>query len=187
MQRVYRNSIPIRISIFGCSGMHITLILTVLIMQRSFSRSVQLTKPINTVSYVGKMVKMECIRSPSELPIDWGYASISSNDFSLIYTVGQITEGVSSRYKIDSNDKKRYDIVIDSVDFFHAGTYRCRPVTEEFNGIWNSARLIVLGERLYFSNYLLHASCFSAIGGLKASHMNYDFFIQYSSLQLKIK
>lgn len=122
-------------------------ILTVLIVQPSFTRSAQTATPMNTISFVGDRVKMECSSRPnSSLPVDWKFAQAGSSDFLYIYTAERMTESLSSRYKIDTDGKTRYDIVIDSVDFFHAGRYICTPITEEFDTASSStAQMIVLG------------------------------------------
>ena len=123
------------------------LVLTVLITQNSFTHSAQLTKPINTVSFAGSKVKMECSNNSSMVPIDWEFGFAGFNNFSYIYFAGLITEKLISRYRIETDSKSRYDMVIDSVDLSHAGTYRCTPNTEEV--IYTSsysAELIVIGE-----------------------------------------
>lgn len=109
-------------------------------------RSAHSPKPMNTVSFVGDRVKMECSSSSSTSPVDWEFALARSSDFSLICSFGRITESLSSRYKIDTENRTRYNIIVDSVDLSHAGTYRCTPITEEFNVPSDSAQLIVLGE-----------------------------------------
>jgi len=114
--------------------------LTVLISQLSFTFSTILTKPINTVSVVGNKTKMKCSRNLLHLPVEWEFAPVRPNSFSYIYTRERITGNMSSRYKIDTDNEARYDIVIDSVDLSHAGTYRCTVGSSSA-----SAQLIVLG------------------------------------------
>src|SRR6218665_848797 len=138
-------------SAFCCTGMHTTwdcvFVLTVLIEQNSFTHSSQLTKPINTISFVGDTVKMECSNNSSMAPIDWEFTLAGFNNESFIYSAGRITEKLSSRYWIETDSKSRYDIVIDSVDLSHAGTYRCMPNTKEvINTSSYTAQLIVLGK-----------------------------------------
>ena len=101
---------------------------------------------------MGDRIKMECSSRPnSSLPVDWEFTSVGSSDVVSIYTVGEITESLSSRYKIDTDGKTRYDIVIDSVDFFHAGRYKCTPITEAIiSAATYSAELIVLGMSAHF-------------------------------------
>lgn len=92
-------------------------------------------------------VQMECSSNSSMPPVDWEFALAGSSDFSYIYAVGRITESQFSKLKIDTDNKTRYDIIIDSVDFSQAGTYRCTPITEKvINASSYMAQLIVLGE-----------------------------------------
>src|SRR6218665_2863182 len=128
---------PIR---WGC-------VLTVVIFNRQhpFTYSELLSMPMNAVSVVGNRVKLECSTQPHVLyPVDWEFAPAGSNRFSYIYASRRLTASLSSRYKIDTDGKTRYDVVIDSVDLSHAGTYRCMPLSDELKNV--SAQLTVLGE-----------------------------------------
>lgn len=119
----------------------------ILTMHCYLTRSAQLPRPVNTVSLEGNRVKIECSRNSSNLPVDWEFSSSGNSAFSDIYTVGQLTENLSSRYKVDIDNKTRYDIVIDSVDMSDAGTYRCTIFTNDAtNPPSYSAQLIVLGK-----------------------------------------
>lgn len=118
-----------------------------LIMQQSFTLSTLSSGPMNTVSVEGETVKMESSRNSSELPINWEFASAGSSQFLTIYTSARITVNLSSRYKIYTDNRTRYDIVIDSVDLSHAGTYICTPITEDvIDEVPATAQLTVLGE-----------------------------------------
>lgn len=124
--------------IYGC-----VCTVAVIVAYKSFTLSVFLTKPTNTVSFVGERVRIECSSNPSDLLVDWEFARAGSNSFSYIYTGERITESLTSRYKMDTDGKTRYDIVIDSVDLSHAGRYRCTPVTGQL--LSATASLTVLG------------------------------------------
>lgn len=121
--------------------------LTVLIAHHSLTLSDILTKPMNTMSFVGNKTRIECSRDASDLPIDWEFNSVDTSGtpgFSYIYINRRFTKSLSSRYKIDTDGTSLYDIVIDSVDFYHAGSYRCT------GGLTSaSAELIVLGINFY--------------------------------------
>lgn len=141
----------IKKSLPSCAEMQVrwgyVLILTISMMQLSFTLIEHSTKPKNTVSIVGTKAKMECRRNTSVLPINWEFASTGSNNFSYIYASRRLTESLSSRYNIDTDGKTRYDVVMDSVDLFHAGTYRCEPITKEvINASSDSAQLVVIGR-----------------------------------------
>ena len=99
---------------------------------------------MNTVSVVGNKTKMECSRNFLHHSVEWEFAPADSSSFSYIYT-NRKTESVTSRYKIDTDNELRYDIVIDSVDLSHAGTYRCTVGSTSA-----SAQLIVLGISFKF-------------------------------------
>jgi len=119
------------------------------IMQHSFGVSAFISKPMNTVSVVGNKTKIECSRNPHPShPVNWVFSPAGSKDFSRIYIGKRITESLSSMYKIDTDNRTRYDIVIDSVDMSHAGTYRCTPIAEE--QLRASAELIVIGEKITY-------------------------------------
>lgn len=122
-------------------------IVSIFSTQYPFALSAILSQPMNTVAVAKSRVKLGCRRHPHVFPVDWEFAPASSNDFSYIYTSQLITERLSSRYKIDTDNRSRYDVVIESVDVFHAGTYRCTPITEEVVSLSSySAELAVLGE-----------------------------------------
>jgi len=129
----------------------------VFIMQHPFASSVVVTKPMTAVSMLGGMVRMGCSRDQSNLPVDWEFAPADTNDTSFIYTNRHIAENFTSKYNIDTDNVTRYDIVIDSADSSHAGTYICTPVTEGGAGPSSaSAQLIVLGIRFEIhSNFSL--------------------------------
>src|SRR6218665_1200904 len=125
-------------------------VLTVLVftMQHSFASSGVVTKPMTAMSMVGGSVRMACSRDQSHLPVDWEFAPADTNNTSFIYTNRHIAENFTSKYKIDTDNVTRYDIVIDSADSSHAGTYICTPVTEGgADAPSASAQLIVLGIR----------------------------------------
>ena len=123
----------------------------ILTMQFYLTRAVHLPRPVNTVSLERSRAKMECSRNPSNLPIDWQFSSAENSIFSDIYTVGQITETLASMYKVDTDNKTRYAIVIDSVDMSHAGTYKCTILTDDAKDPPSySAQLIVLGKMIKF-------------------------------------
>lgn len=131
------------------------------------------------VSVVGTKAVMECRRNASVLPINWEFAPAGSNNFSYIYTSERMTQRLSSRYKIDTDGSTRWDIVIDSVDLSHAGTYRCEPITKEvLNAPSFSAQLIVLGIRLYILKtilQMLRIINISSTVGSRLSSSIYDF------------
>ena len=125
-------------------------------MHHSFTFSAFVSRPMNTVSTAKSRVKMECSRNPHVYPVDWEFAPVGSTDFLYINAGRRITERQSSRYMIDTDNISRYDIVIDSVDLSHAGTYRCTPLTEK--PIRALAELIVLGEATTYCFFQIYKS-----------------------------
>lgn len=121
--------------------------LTVLTLQFSFTFSEILVKPMNTMSLVGTEVHMECSISSSHRQVDWEFYPTGSISFShrpTIYAHGRITECLSSRYKIDTDNRSRYNLVIDPVNLLDPGTYRCIGGVESA-----SAELVVIGIKLF--------------------------------------
>lgn len=126
-------------------------------MQRCFTLSGNLRKPANKVSLARSRVKLECSKDWSNLPVDWQFSSSGNSSFSDIYTVGQITYILSSSYKVDTDNKTPYDVVIDSVDSSHKCTI--------FNDVANDppsyfAELIVLGKIIFVVKLGLSTACF---------------------------
>ena len=109
------------------------------------------SKPMTAVSMMGGSVRMGCSRDLSSDAVDWEFAPADTNETSFVYTSRQIPANLTSRYRIDTDNQSRYDLVMDSVDYSHAGTYICTPVNQGAYPQSGSAQLMVLG--IFFKMY----------------------------------
>src|SRR6218665_1253357 len=105
-----------------------------------------LTLPIHSVVIIGDKVEMNCGVTGSNLTTLWNYTSWNTSTERVIYRGGDIVDSLRSRYKIDKNISGQHNLIIDSVDFAHAGRYIC---TSGIDALWTYIRLIVLGNYKY--------------------------------------
>ena len=145
----------IKYSVYCCTGIRsrwsTVLAVTIFITQCPFTFSAIVAGPSTAVSFVGGRVRMGCSRDLSSDGVDWEFAPADTNKTSFIYTNRQIPANLTSRYRIDTDNQSRYDLVMDSVVWSDAGTYICTPINQGANPQSASAQLMVLG--ISFSIY----------------------------------
>src|SRR6218665_3020067 len=112
------------------------------------TRSQLLSSPMNTIAKIGHRVELECSTSATA-PLIWRFKGVNSTQFEDIYLNGQISQKVSSTYKVNTSINGRWNLIIDSVAVAQAGTYRCENA-ETYDpqaiAMKVSAELIVIGK-----------------------------------------
>src|SRR6218665_1635399 len=109
-----------------------------------------LTGPNNTIVKLGDNVEFECsmptsATTPQTIPLDWAFISAtSSQNIQYLYTCGQITHNISSKYAIKNTARGGYNLIVNSVDHSFGGTYTCSELGDQ--GASASAELIVIGK-----------------------------------------
>src|SRR6218665_3562834 len=117
-------------------------------------RSQLLSSPMNTIAKIGQSVELECTTNAT-LPLNWDFAEVNSTRFEHIYRNEVFESNFSSRYymyNISSSVKRHWVLVINSVDIYHAGTYKCGNVYEpKFIQMNATAQLAVMGKTFKFA------------------------------------
>ena len=113
-----------------------------------------LSSPMNTIAKIGQRVELNCSTNAT-LPLTWDFADVNSTRFEHTYRNEIVESKFSSRYdvyNISSSVERHWVLVINSVDIYHAGTYKCgnayEPKVIQMNA---TAQLAVIGKTLKFA------------------------------------
>lgn len=107
-----------------------------------------LSFPRNEMALANESVQLQC-STGSEKPLRWYVTYSGTTETKTLFGRGNLSSAGESKYRIDTS--ARYNLIIDSVDLSHAGTYIC---AEEPFGLEVEAKLAVIGKikSFYFSH-----------------------------------
>src|SRR6218665_1346911 len=83
-----------------------------------------LTFPRNTMSLSNTSVELPCSTN-SNKSLQWYFTQSGTTASIPLYTRGNLTSAGESRYIIDASIQGHSNLIIGSVDFSHAGRYKC--------------------------------------------------------------
>ena len=110
--------------------------------------SLLINQPKNEVASIGREVRFDC-STDLDYPVTWWFTPYGSTKAVEFYFSRKVLKRYASRYRVDTNKKGHFTLVIDEVDQHHAGRYSCYD-NDGDDEVGASAELnVVLGERIY--------------------------------------
>ena len=83
----------------------------------------------SAVVLIRERVSMNCSVNRSD-EATWTYTAWNTSTETNIYSGRDIVASMRSRYKIDRRISGEHNLIIESVDLFHAGRYKCTAIME---------------------------------------------------------
>lgn len=101
-----------------------------------------ITFPRNMMALTNTSVQFPCSRDSNKY-LQWSVTYSGSTTSLSLYTRGNLTAAGESRYIIDASIQGQCNLIIGSVDFSHAGRYKC---SEGSFGAEVEADIAVIGK-----------------------------------------
>src|SRR6218665_1516249 len=83
----------------------------------------------SAVVLIRERVSMNCTVNRSDVAM-WTYTAWNTSTKTNIYSGRDIVTSMRSRYMIDRRISGEHNLIIESVDLFHAGRYKCTAIME---------------------------------------------------------